>query len=45
MPPNARPAAAHEVWGWVRGVQVEKKPYYPVFKLCGFVGFDGDFKG
>ena len=25
--------------------QIEKKPYYHVFKLAGFVGFDGDFKG
>jgi hypothetical protein len=26
-------------------LQIEKKPYYHVFKLAGFVGFDGDFKG
>lgn len=24
--------------------QIEKKPYFPLFKLAGFVGFDGDFK-
>lgn len=24
--------------------QIEKKPYYHVFRLAGFVGFDGDFK-
>lgn len=26
------------------GPQIEKKSYYHVFKLAGFVGFDGDFK-
>jgi hypothetical protein len=26
-------------------LQIEKKSYYHVFKLAGFVGFDGDFKG
>ena len=26
-------------------LQIEKKPYYHVLKLAGFVGFDGDFKG
>jgi hypothetical protein len=30
-------------WHWCS--KVEKKRYYPVFKLAGFVGFDGDFKG
>ena len=29
-------------WNW--GSRLEKKPYYPVFKLAGFTGFDGDFK-
>lgn len=29
-------------WNW--GSKVEKKPYYPIFKLAGFTGFDGDFK-
>ncbi|KAK9836379.1 hypothetical protein WJX84_009511, partial [Apatococcus fuscideae] len=29
-------------WNW--GSKVEKKTYYPVFKLAGFTGFDGDFK-
>ena len=24
--------------------KLEKKHYYPVFKLAGFTGFDGDFK-
>eukprot|EP00887_Chlorella_sp_A99_P003240 scaffold9.g3240.t1 len=30
-------------WNWCS--RVEKKPYYPLFKLAGFVGFDGEFKG
>lgn len=30
-------------WNWCS--KVEKKPYYPIFKLAGFVGFDGgDFR-
>ncbi len=29
-------------WNW--GSKIEKKSYYPVFKLAGFSGFDGDFK-
>lgn len=29
-------------WNW--GSKIEKKSYYPVFKLAGFTGFDGDFK-
>lgn len=29
-------------WNWCS--KVEKKVYWPVFKLCGFAGFDGDFK-
>ena len=29
-------------WTWCS--KIEKKPYYNCFKLCGFVGFDGDFK-
>ncbi len=29
-------------WNWCN--KLEKKPYYPVFKLAGFTGFDGDFK-
>jgi hypothetical protein len=24
--------------------RVEKKDYYPVFKLAGFTSFDGDFQ-
>eukprot|EP01104_Vermistella_antarctica_P013201 TRINITY_DN3964_c0_g1_i3.p1 TRINITY_DN3964_c0_g1~~TRINITY_DN3964_c0_g1_i3.p1 ORF type:complete len:350 (-),score=49.65 TRINITY_DN3964_c0_g1_i3:68-1117(-) len=28
-------------WNWCS--KLEKKPYYSVFKLCGFHGFDGDF--
>ena len=28
-------------WNWCS--QVEKKPYWPLFKLAGFQGFDGDF--
>lgn len=31
-------------WLGVEPVQIEKKDYYHVFKLAGFVGFDGDFK-
>lgn len=30
-------------WNWCN--KLEKKAYYSVFKLCGFVGFDGDWKG
>ena len=30
-------------WNW--GSKIEKKPYYHIFKLAGFVGFDGEFKG
>ncbi|GAB4816186.1 hypothetical protein N2152v2_003232 [Parachlorella kessleri] len=30
-------------WNWCS--KVEKKSYYHVFKLAGFSGFDGDFKG
>ena len=29
-------------WNWCS--KLEKKPYYAVFKLAGFSGFDGDFK-
>lgn len=29
-------------WNWCS--KLEKKDYYPVFKLAGFTGFDGDFK-
>ncbi|CAL5219476.1 g1312 [Coccomyxa viridis] len=30
-------------WNW--GSKIEKKEYYHIFKICGFVGFDGEFKG
>ena len=30
-------------WNWCS--KVEKKSYWPVFKLCGFSGFDGEFGG
>ena len=30
-------------WHWCS--KIEKKRYYSLFKLAGFVGFDGDFKG
>ena len=30
-------------WQWTS--KIEKKRYYSVFKLAGFTGFDGDFKG
>eukprot|EP01125_Pyxidicula_operculata_P002135 TRINITY_DN12075_c0_g1_i1.p1 TRINITY_DN12075_c0_g1~~TRINITY_DN12075_c0_g1_i1.p1 ORF type:complete len:503 (-),score=59.46 TRINITY_DN12075_c0_g1_i1:24-1469(-) len=29
-------------WNWCS--KIEKKPYYPVFLLTGFYGFDGSFK-
>jgi len=29
-------------WNWC--ARIEKKKYYPVFLLSGFVGFDGDFQ-
>ena len=29
-------------WNWC--AKLEKKVYYPVFKLAGFTSFDGDFK-
>ena len=37
LPPPRTPTPTH--------TQVEKKDYYHVFRLAGFVGFDGDFKG
>ena len=30
-------------WNW--GSKIEKKNYHPIFKVAGFVGFDGEFKG
>jgi len=29
-------------WNWCSNLH--KKPYFHLFKLAGFVGFDGDFK-
>jgi hypothetical protein len=29
-------------WNWCS--QIEKKPYHVIFKLTGFIGFDGDFQ-
>ncbi|KAK9816451.1 hypothetical protein WJX72_000489 [[Myrmecia] bisecta] len=29
-------------WNW--GSKIEKKPYYHIFRIAGFVGFDGDFQ-
>lgn len=29
-------------WNWAN--QVEKKPYAPLFRLCGWTGFDGSFR-
>jgi hypothetical protein len=29
-------------WNWCS--KIEKKAYYPVFLLTGFIGFDGDFQ-
>lgn len=28
-------------WNW--SSKIEKKPYYHIFKMAGFVGFDGRF--
>merc|ERR1711968_123333 len=28
-------------WNWC--AKLEKKPFYPIFKLAGFSGFDGSF--
>jgi hypothetical protein len=30
-------------WNWCN--KLDKKEYYPIFKLVGFTGFDGNFKG
>eukprot|EP00658_Telonema_sp_P-2_P020361 TRINITY_DN18054_c0_g1_i3.p1 TRINITY_DN18054_c0_g1~~TRINITY_DN18054_c0_g1_i3.p1 ORF type:complete len:409 (-),score=118.54 TRINITY_DN18054_c0_g1_i3:201-1427(-) len=29
-------------WNWCS--QLDQKPFYPIFKLAGFTGFDGDFQ-
>jgi len=29
-------------WNW--SSKIEKKAYFPIFLLAGFVGFDGDFR-
>jgi hypothetical protein len=29
-------------WNWCS--KIDKKHYYPIFKLTGFIGFDGDFQ-
>jgi hypothetical protein len=29
-------------WNWCS--QVATKPYYPLFKMLGFIGFDGEFQ-
>jgi hypothetical protein len=29
-------------WNWCS--QLPTKPFYPIFKLTGFTGFDGEFK-
>jgi hypothetical protein len=29
-------------WNWC--TQLPEKPFYPIFKLTGFTGFDGEFK-
>lgn len=29
-------------WNWCS--QLQEKPFYPIFKLTGFTGFDGEFK-
>ena len=30
-------------WNWCS--RIEKKSFYNVFRMCGFVSFDGDFRG
>lgn len=30
-------------WNWCS--RIERKPYYTLFLMCGFNGFDGEFKG
>lgn len=30
-------------WNWCN--KLDKKDYYPIFRLAGFTGFDGNFKG
>ena len=32
----------YSAWNWCN--KLDKKHYYPIFKLCGFTGFDGSFK-
>jgi hypothetical protein len=34
---------AHVFFSSLGCAQIEKKPYFPVFLLTGFVGFDGKF--
>ena len=29
-------------WNWCS--QLSSKAYYPLFKMCGFIGFDGEFQ-
>jgi hypothetical protein len=29
---------------WEQASRISKKPYYPLFLLCSFVGFDGEFR-
>eukprot|EP00306_Pavlova_sp_CCMP459_P002817 CAMPEP_0185179846 /NCGR_PEP_ID=MMETSP1139-20130426/32212_1 /TAXON_ID=298111 /ORGANISM="Pavlova sp., Strain CCMP459" /LENGTH=753 /DNA_ID=CAMNT_0027745681 /DNA_START=14 /DNA_END=2273 /DNA_ORIENTATION=- len=29
-------------WNWCS--QLPQKPFYPLFKMCGFIGFDGEFQ-
>lgn len=29
-------------WNWCH--KIDKKRFYPIFKLAGFHGFDGDFR-
>mgnify|MGYP006288083809 CR=1 FL=1 len=29
-------------WNWCS--QLAEKPFYPIFRLTGFIGFDGEFK-
>ena len=35
-------SALHSAWNWC--TQLQDKPFYPIFKLTGFVWLDGEFK-
>ena len=39
---NITKFSVFSAWNWCN--KLDKKHYYPIFKLCGFTGFDGSFK-